>query len=45
MIDGEAVLLGVDGMSDFNGLHSRKHEDEVQFDIDDIDHAMLPPRY
>ena len=31
MIDGEAVLLGVDGISDFNGLHSRKHDDEVQF--------------
>ena len=31
MIDGEAVLLGVDGRSDFNGLHSRKHDDEVQF--------------
>jgi ATP-dependent DNA ligase len=24
VIDGEAVLLGVDGRSDFNGLHSRK---------------------
>src|SRR4029077_6442747 len=31
VIDGEAVLLGVDGHSDFNGLHSRKHDDEVQF--------------
>jgi bifunctional non-homologous end joining protein LigD len=31
VIDGEAVLLGVDGISDFDGLHSRKHEDEVQF--------------
>jgi ATP-dependent DNA ligase len=30
MIDGEAVLLGVDGVSDFDGLHSRKHDDEVQ---------------
>ena len=30
VIDGEAVL-GVDGRSDFNGLHSRKHDDEVQF--------------
>jgi ATP-dependent DNA ligase len=30
VIDGEAVLLGVDGLSDFNGLHSRKHDDEVQ---------------
>jgi bifunctional non-homologous end joining protein LigD len=24
------VLLGVDGISDFDGLHSRKHDDEVQ---------------
>ena len=31
MIDGEAVLLGDDGISDFNGLHSRKHDDEVKF--------------
>ena len=31
VIDGEAVLLGVDGISDFNGLHSRRHDDEVQF--------------
>jgi bifunctional non-homologous end joining protein LigD len=31
VIDGEAVLLGVDGRSDFDGLHSRKYEDEVQF--------------
>src|SRR4051795_9494643 len=31
VIDGEAVLLGVDGISDFDGLHSRKHNDEVQF--------------
>ena len=30
MIDDEAVLLGVDGVSDFDFLHSRKH-DEVQF--------------
>ncbi len=29
VIDGEAVLLGVDGVSDFNGLHSRRHDDEV----------------
>ncbi|MET3840449.1 ATP-dependent DNA ligase [Bradyrhizobium sp. OAE829] len=25
------MLLGVDGISDFDGLHSRKHNDEVQF--------------
>jgi bifunctional non-homologous end joining protein LigD len=24
VIDGEAVVLGVDGVSDFNALHSRK---------------------
>jgi len=31
VIDGEAVLLGIDGRSDFNGLHSRKHDAEVEF--------------
>ena len=31
VIDGEAVLLGVDGRSDFSGLHSRKHDAEVEF--------------
>jgi bifunctional non-homologous end joining protein LigD len=31
MLDGEAVLLGVDGRSDFNGLHSRRHDHEVEF--------------
>jgi ATP-dependent DNA ligase len=31
VIDGEAVLLGVDGRSDFDGLHSRRLDDEVQF--------------
>ncbi|WP_311968249.1 ATP-dependent DNA ligase [Bradyrhizobium archetypum] len=31
VIDGEAVLLGVYGRSDFNGLHSRQHDEEVQF--------------
>src|SRR5258705_13608354 len=36
VIDGEAVLLGVDGISDFNGLHSRKHDDEVMFYAFDI---------
>jgi len=30
VIDGETELLGVDGVSDFNGLHSRKHDDEVE---------------
>ena len=36
MIDGEAVLLGVDGISDFKGLHSREYDDEVQFYAFDI---------
>jgi bifunctional non-homologous end joining protein LigD len=31
VIDGEAVLVGVDGRSDFNALHSRKHDHEVEF--------------
>jgi bifunctional non-homologous end joining protein LigD len=30
------VLLGVDGISDFNGLHSRRHDDEVQLYAFDI---------
>src|SRR4030081_3766644 len=30
VIDGEAVLLGVDGISNFNGLHSRKRNEEAQ---------------
>jgi bifunctional non-homologous end joining protein LigD len=36
VVDGEAVLLGVDGISDFNGLHSRRHDYEVQFYAFDI---------
>jgi ATP-dependent DNA ligase len=56
VLDGEAVLLGVDGISDFDGLHSRKHDDEVQFytfdvlmaDGDDAEaspiHAQIQPR-
>jgi bifunctional non-homologous end joining protein LigD len=36
VLDGEAVLLGVDGISDFNGLHSRKHDDEVMLYAFDI---------
>jgi ATP-dependent DNA ligase len=36
VIDGEAVLLGVDGVSDFNGLHSRQNDDEVQLYAFDI---------
>jgi bifunctional non-homologous end joining protein LigD len=52
VIDGEAVVLGVDGISDFNALHSGKHNDEVQlyaFDIlalngDDLRYLPLSMR-
>jgi ATP-dependent DNA ligase len=30
VIDGEAVILGVDGIADFEALHSGKHNDDVQ---------------
>jgi bifunctional non-homologous end joining protein LigD len=33
---GEAVLLGVDGRSDFNGLHTRRYDHEVEFYAFDI---------
>jgi bifunctional non-homologous end joining protein LigD len=36
VIDGEAIIRGVDGYSDFNALHSGKHNDEAEllaFDI------------
>jgi ATP-dependent DNA ligase len=36
VIDGEAVILGVDGISDFNALHSGRHNDEVQFCAFDV---------
>jgi bifunctional non-homologous end joining protein LigD len=47
IIDGEAVVLGVDGISDFDGLHSGKYNEEVQlcaFDIlvDGDDLRKLP---
>ena len=36
VIDGEAVILGVDGISDFDALHSGKHDEEVQLCAFDI---------
>lgn len=30
VINGKAVILGLDGVSDFNALHSRKGDHEVQ---------------
>jgi bifunctional non-homologous end joining protein LigD len=48
VIDGEAVILGLDGVADFSTLYSREHDDEVQlyaFDIlalDGDDLRQLP---
>jgi bifunctional non-homologous end joining protein LigD len=36
VIDGEAVVLGVDGYSDFNALHSGKYNEQVQLCAFDI---------
>ncbi len=36
VIDGEAVVLDVDGVADFNALHSRRHDNEVQLYAFDI---------
>ena len=36
MIDGEAVILGVDGISDFDALHSGRHNEEVQLCAFDV---------
>jgi bifunctional non-homologous end joining protein LigD len=36
VIDGEAVILGVDGVSDFNALHSGQYGAEVQFYAFDV---------
>jgi bifunctional non-homologous end joining protein LigD len=36
VIDGEAVILGVDGISDFNALHIGQHNDEVQLCAFDV---------
>jgi len=44
VIDGEAVILGVNGVSDFNALHSRKQNHEVQlcaFDVLAMDEEDL----
>jgi bifunctional non-homologous end joining protein LigD len=36
VLDGEAVLLGVEGISDFDGLYSGQHNDEIQLYAFDI---------
>jgi ATP-dependent DNA ligase len=46
VIDGEAVILGVDGISDFNALHSGKNNHGVQlyaFDVLAMDGDDLRP--
>ena len=51
LLDGEAVLLDLRGISDFDGLMSHKHDDEVQlyaFDVlalDGEDLRKLPPHF
>ena len=36
VIDGEAVVLGVDGLSDFDALYSRQHDEQVQLYAFDV---------
>jgi len=36
VIDGEAVVLGLDAISDFNALHSGRHNAEVQLCAFDV---------
>jgi bifunctional non-homologous end joining protein LigD len=36
VIDGEAVVLGIDGISDFDALHSGTHNEEVQLYAFDV---------
>jgi bifunctional non-homologous end joining protein LigD len=36
VIDGEAIIRGIDGYSDFNALHSGKHNDEVELIAFDV---------
>jgi ATP-dependent DNA ligase len=36
VIDGEAVILGIDGRSDFNALHSNRQNSEVQLCAFDV---------
>lgn len=51
VIDGEAVILGVDGAPDFNALHSRLHDSKVQLYAFDCvgrlmrDHRCQSERY
>jgi bifunctional non-homologous end joining protein LigD len=52
VIEGEAIIRGVDGYSDFDALHSGKHNQEVELlaldilalDGDDLCELPLPVR-
>jgi hypothetical protein len=39
IVCGEAVIPGVDGISDFNALHFGKHNEEVELDVLAMDGA------
>jgi hypothetical protein len=36
VIDGKALILGIDGIPDFNALHSRQRDEEVQLYAFDV---------
>jgi ATP-dependent DNA ligase len=36
VLDGEAIIRGVDGYSDFNALHSNRHDGEVELIAFDV---------
>jgi bifunctional non-homologous end joining protein LigD len=36
VLDGEAVILGVDGVSDFDAPHSGRHNEEVKLCAFDV---------
>ena len=44
VIHGEAVILGVDGISDFDALHSGRHNEEVQLCAFDVLTDRLQPQ-
>jgi hypothetical protein len=44
-IDGEVVVLGIDGVADFNALHGRKHDHDVQLNALLALDSEGPPRH
>jgi ATP-dependent DNA ligase len=48
VLDGEGVILRQDGVADFDRLHSRRHDGEVQllgFDLLELDGTSGPRRW